>query len=108
MTIHVVISPGVISRKNAKRYLSEHIIFPETVTTIEEEAFMRQPCIKKITFPEVLEHIGARAFQDCIHLQELDLPDSFAAFDKEAFSGCKGLTTVSLSHIIKNIPDGAF
>ena len=108
MTIHVVTSPGVISRKNAKRYLSEHLIFPETVTSIEEEAFMRQPCIKNIIFPEGLEHIGARAFQDCIHLQELDLPDSLTAIDKEAFSGCKGLTTVNLPSTIKNIPDGAF
>ena len=108
MTIHVVTSPGVISRKNAKRYLSEHLIFPENVTSIEEEAFMRQPCIKKITFPEGLEHIGARTFQDCIHLEELNLPDSLTAFDKEAFSGCKGLTTVNLPSSLKNIPDKAF
>lgn len=98
MTIHVVTSPGIISRKNTKRYLSEHLIFPETVTSIEEEAFMRQPCIKKITFPEGLEHIGARAFQDCIHLQTLDLPDSLTAFDKEAFHGCNHLKVLEIAH----------
>ena len=42
MTIHVVTSPGVISRKNAKRYLSEHIIFPDTVTTIEEDSYLEE------------------------------------------------------------------
>ena len=85
MTIHVVTSPGVISRKNAKRYLSEHLIFPDTVTIIEEDSYFRQPVIKRITFPNGLVHIGARAFQDCIHLQELSLPDSLNSFGKESF-----------------------
>jgi hypothetical protein len=108
MTIHVVTSPGVISRKNAKRYLAEHLIFPDTVTTIEEDSYFRQPVIKRITFPNGLVHIGARAFQDCIHLQDLSLPDSLNSFDKESFSGCKALSFVRIPSAIKNIPDRAF
>ena len=108
MTIHVVTSPGVISRKNAKRYLSEHLIFPDTVTTIEEDSYFSQPAIKRVTFPYGLVHIGARAFQDCIHLQELSLPDSLKSFDKESFSGCKALPFVRIPSSVKNIPDRAF
>ena len=42
MAIHIVKSPKVISRKNAKNYLSEHMIFPKTITTIEEHAFINE------------------------------------------------------------------
>ena len=108
MTIHVIATPKVVSRKNAKRFLCEHLIFPNTIETIDEETFARQAKIQSVQFSEGLLHIGAKAFQDCIHLKELYLPDSLASFDKEAFSGCKGLHYVKLSSGLKNIPDRAF
>lgn len=60
MTIHVVTSPGVISRKNAKRYLSEHLIFPATVTTIEEEAFHGCNHLKVLEIAHEPRYIGER------------------------------------------------
>ena len=108
MAIHVITTPEVISRKNAKRYLSEHLTLPSTVKKIEEDAFARQAKIESIQFPESLLHISARAFMDCIHLKELDLPDTLQQFDKECFSGCKALSYVKLSKSLKNIPDRAF
>lgn len=108
MAIHVITSPGVISRKNAKRYLGDCLIVPDTVTSIEEESFARQPKIRSIQFSNSLSHIGPRAFIDCIHLTELHMPDTITAFGKEAFSGCKGLKTVYISASVKNIPERAF
>lgn len=108
MAIHVITSPWVISRKNAKRYLSEHLIIPETVTKIEEEAFFRQPKIQSVCFSDKLESIGARAFQDCIHLKNFVLPNSLQRIETEAFSGCKTLTEISLPASMKNISDRCF
>lgn len=108
MAIHVITSPGVISRKNAKRYLSEHLTLPETVTKIEEETFFRQPKIQSVSFSNALESIGARAFQDCIHLTELHLPDSLQRIETEAFSGCKALLEVAFPASVKNISDRCF
>ena len=108
MAIHVITSLGAISRKNAKRYLSEHLTIPETVTKIEEEAFFRQPKIQSVSFSNALESIGARAFQDCIHLTKLHLPDSLQRIETEAFSGCKALVEVAFPATMKNISDRCF
>lgn len=108
MTIHVIISPGVISRKNAKRYLSEHLVIPGTIRKIEEEAFLRQSQIKTVHFSNGLKMICARAFQDCTHLSEITFPESLITMEKECFSGCRELTSVSIPASIKNIPERAF
>ena len=67
MAIHVITSSGVVSRKNAKRYLAEEIIFPETIKTIEDGVMTGDLYLlsslenkKKVDTEEFLKEIAVR------------------------------------------------
>jgi len=63
---------------------------PNTVESIEEEAFMGCSSLRTVNFPKELKWIGASAFKDCKSLK-VPIPTlpSVTKMGKNAFKGCK-------------------
>lgn len=108
MAVHVILSPEVISYRNAKKYTAEHVVLPKTIKRIERGTFMRQERIKTIDFPDGLISIGESAFRDCIHIRKIYFPDALLSIGPEVCAGCRDLSFVRLSSSLREIPDQAF
>lgn len=95
------------------------VVLPETIKTIEEDAFDRVRCLKTIVlkeglekiedsgfngcegledikFPSTLKTIGEHAFSDCKLLQEVILPEGLTELGKWSFSGCREIKKISV------------
>ena len=84
------------------------VTIPETVTTIEDEAF--QDCINltEVNLPDSLTHIGAHAFANCKSLKHIRIPGNcLDDLSYEAFIS-SGLETVELAEGITMLPSGIF
>ena len=69
------------------------VIIPNTVTTINAEAFM-QCGISSITLPNSLIDIGREAFFQCTGLTSVTIPNNVEIIDYHAFWGCSSLSSV--------------
>ena len=71
-----------------------------TVTTIANGAFsVQSPGEGKttsITLPDTLTTIEDEAFKNCTKLTSLTIPDSVSAIGEGAFAGCTGLTSLTI------------
>ena len=67
----MVIENGVV----VKGIDEPHVIIPEGVTGIGFDAFARSKQLVSVQFPQTLTHIEEFAFIMCAALEELDLPD---------------------------------
>ena len=61
-----------------------------------------------VTIPNTVTTINANAFSSCTSLTSVDIPDSVTNIGQYAFSGCTGLTSVSLSNNITTINQYTF
>lgn len=64
------------------------IIFPASLTRIDDDAFSKNEQIFSLKFPEGLATIGSGAFSGCSNLKEVSVPDSLIQIGSSAFSGC--------------------
>lgn len=62
---------------------------PNSIISIESEAFKDCAKIKSIVIPEGLESINEHAFDGCSNLSSITLPNSLTYIGKGAFYGCK-------------------
>ncbi len=67
---------------------------PNTVTTIENYAFLGSNSMTNITIPNSVISIGDYAFQNCIGLTKIIIPNSVTSIGVSAFRNCSGLITV--------------
>ena len=65
-------------------------MLPSNLKRIEEEAFLRNVSIQRISIPDGTLYIGTRAFADS-NLLEIELPNSLEYIASDAFSGCEEL-----------------
>ena len=101
------------------------VFLPDSVCTIEKNAFSACRKMEKIrlsnelltigdyAFDECVSlrglklkkiySIGYRAFQDCKRLKEIELPEGLEFLDEEAFMSCDDLTEISLPASLKSI-----
>ena len=88
----------------------ETITLPDTVVSIDQEAFYKAPMLKSVTMTgnSSLETIGSRAFEGCANLLRFMMPDTVTSIGGYAFSGNEKLESVHLSALLTNIPDRAF
>ncbi|MBR0463978.1 MAG: leucine-rich repeat domain-containing protein [Clostridia bacterium] len=70
--------------------LGEAGSLPESLSTIEDEAFMGDSSLQEIVLPEGTVGIGARAFAYS-GLKSIVLPRSLREIAEDAFEGCAGL-----------------
>jgi len=106
-------------------------VVPNSVVTIEAEAFVNCIELTSIAIPSSVLAIGSRAFETCIGLTgitisngvtsigdgafnscgvltSITLPNSVTTIGKGVFGGCSGLTSVTLPNSIATIEDDTF
>ena len=79
------------------------IIIPDSVTIIDECAFMQCYSLTNIVLPDSITHIYYCAFYLCISLTQIIIPDSVIFLDEWAFALCYSLENVVLSKNITNL-----
>ncbi len=84
------------------------------VESIGEGAFGRYsesgsaPIISEVIFPTTLQSLGEGAFLGCLGLTNVTLPNSLEAVNNYMFAFCTNLTTVNLPTTIKTIGEFSF
>ncbi len=70
------------------------LVIPNTVTKINDFAFVGCSGLTSVTIPDSVWSIGRRAFLRCSGLTSIEIPDSVTSIGYYAFYGCSGLTTL--------------
>ena len=109
----------------------ESYTIPNSVTTIDIDAFHASYNLTSVTIPSSVISIGEKAFFDCEKLVSLDIPSSVTSIGRSAFkeccvltsmiipdhvavinfsilSNCKSLTTVTLGSGVTSIENSIF
>ncbi len=80
---------------------------PDTVTSIQHDAFSGCTALTGITFGNRVSTIGWSAFFGCTGLTTVNVPYLITNITGYAFSGCVALTNVTLGVGLLNIEEGA-
>jgi len=72
------------------------VVFPESVTSISQNAFSGCKNLKNVTFGNKIKNISSKAFFECDGLTAVTLPASLKTFDITAFWGCEKLASISV------------
>ncbi|MBR5842383.1 MAG: leucine-rich repeat domain-containing protein [Bacteroidaceae bacterium] len=83
-------------------------IIPESVTSIENNAFNGCESLTSITIPEGITSIGEWAFAGCSSLTSITIPESVTSIGMGAFSGCSSLTSITIPESVTSIEEFAF
>ena len=84
------------------------VSIPNTVTTIEHDAFWLQKKMTSVNIPSSVTTIDNYAFCWCSSLTSITIPNSVTTLGKDAFAQCKKLTSVTLGSGITKIDDETF
>ena len=85
--------------------LLKSVTLPNTIKTIEKEAFEYCSWLRNIVFPSGLEEIGDWVFKDCESLTSVKLPPSLKKIGCNIFQGCENLTSISIPKEIGMVID---
>ena len=77
------------------------------VIAIGENAFDNSD-ITSVSIPNTIESIDREAFIDCTKLTSISIPSSVKTIGTYAFNGCSSLTTISIPGSVTSIGGGAF
>ena len=72
------------------------IKIPNSVTSIENEAFSDCSSLTSIKIPNSVTSIGNWAFYKCTKLKKITIPAKVTSIGKEAFYGCKNLKNITI------------
>ena len=82
---------GDILRMYNEIYGIVDVVIPDSVVTIDNEAFCSCDGIRTVKIPESVVSIGDFAFQFCNTLQSIEIPESVTSIGEDAFDGCDEL-----------------
>ena len=74
----------------------KNTIIPNTVTTIEGNAFYNCQGLTSISIPNGVTTIKGSAFENCSALTSLNIPSSVTSIQASAFRGCTALASISV------------
>ena len=74
-----------------------HVSLPNTVKTIEDEAFKDVTDLKSVELGDSIVTIGASAFENCWALENIAFPGTVTSIGKRAFATCWHLSYLDLS-----------
>jgi hypothetical protein len=86
----------------------QHIMLPNGISFIGEEAFGSCSLLSEIEFPEMLENVQARIFEKCELLKYVYINNKLSYLSTSMFSECKSIEKIVLPQNIKTIQSGCF
>ena len=86
----------------------QQIRLPNSVTSIDPEAFRNCINLKYVNIPEAVTSIGNAAFSYCISLNSVILPNSVTSIGHNAFKNCWSLTSIVIPDSVTSIGGYAF
>ena len=86
----------------------KNTIIPNTVTSIDTNAFYGCSSLSSITIPNSVTNIGDGAFFACTSLTSVIIPDSVTSIGGSAFGGCKNLRSITIGDNVTSIGTSAF
>ena len=72
------------------------IVIPDTVTTIEKNAFMYCAALEEVELPQNLKTLGQQAFYRCSALKKISVPEGLESLGYATFMFCEALEEVTL------------
>ncbi|MFV0364080.1 MAG: leucine-rich repeat protein [Suipraeoptans sp.] len=81
---------------------------PDSLKTIEDNAFNNCSALEDIEFSSNLSEIGFRAFAECSAIKSLDFPLSLRKIGERAFYDCVAVETIDFNEGLIDIGDRAF
>ena len=84
------------------------ITIPDSVTSIGSEAFYGCTNLTSVTISNGVTSIGDSAFYGCSSLTSVTIPNSVTSIGEYAFNGCDSLTSVTIGNGVTSIGDSAF
>lgn len=94
----IAISPKAFENSTVKS-----VAIPDTVTKIEDKAFIGCTALENVTFGAHTEEIGSAAFEGCTALKEMVLPQGISAINDHLFDGCTALKSVTVPDSVDTI-----
>ena len=88
-------------------YFTE-ISIPDSVISIDEEAFQNCSKLPSITLPNGIKAIKDGTFEGCSALKSIIIPDGTEYIGSFAFSGCYALSEISIPESVSGIGEYAF
>ncbi len=84
------------------------VTLPDTLKTIDHNAFSSCAELIEITLPDGVETIGAEAFAYCSKLERINIPDSVESIGNKAFLACGNLLSITIPSGITTIEEYTF
>ena len=86
----------------------KNTVIPNSVTSIEGDAFYGCSGLTSVTIPNSVTSIEGGAFDGCTGLTSVTIPNSVTSIGGQAFYGCSGLTSVTIGNSVTSIGHLAF
>lgn len=105
---------GILYNKNITQLIrcpqgkSGSITIPNSVITIQKEAFISCTKLTGITLGSSTNTIGYGAFYDCNSLINMNIGNAVTTLGDRIFGSCDSLKTVTLNNSINSLPNGTF
>ncbi len=84
------------------------IAMPESLTFIDAEAFENCQSLASLSIPSKLTTISFAAFFNCPSLTSIVIPDTVTAIEAYAFANCTGLKTIYFGNGLTSVDPAAF
>ena len=84
------------------------VTIPNSVTSIGNSAFYRCSALKSIEISNNVTTIGGSAFGYCSSLKSIEIPNSVTSIERNAFGECTGLTSIEIPNSVTSIGQDAF
>ena len=81
---------------------------PNTVISIENDAFYMCNVLTSVTIPNSVTSIGNHTFQGCSGLTDITIPNSVTSIGNGAFQDCSKLTSITIPNSVTSIGNSAF
>lgn len=94
---------------NTSRLNRYHIVFPSTLKSIGENAFIDENRVKSVEFNEGLEEIEYGAFKRCSYLEgSIKTPSTLRKIGDSAFKSCRGISEIEFNEGLEKIGSYSF
>jgi hypothetical protein len=90
------------------RKINGYITIPNTITSIEDDAFRWCENLTGVTIPNSVTSIGEGAFAQCENLASVTIGNGVISIGEQAFTSCHKLTSVTIGNSVTSIGNRAF